>query len=228
MIRVQNRELVVPGQLIAEGDYRIREGVFREGDRIYSAVVGLADTHGNTIRVIPLNGRYIPKEGDTVIGVVVDTYSNGWILDINAPYYGNLSSSDYLQRKILPGRENLQRFLRVKDLVALRVKRVDEKKRVFLEGGKPGLGKLRGGKLLEISPVKIPRVLGKKGSMLQMLQKSGRCRLLVAHNGRIMIWGNSQDVARVTEALRKIEREAHTTGLTDRIKIMLEQEKEVS
>jgi len=228
MIMVENRELVVPGQQLAEGDYLVSDGVFREGKRIFSTVVGLVDIKGRRIRVIPLQGPYIPKEGDLVIGVIVDVHPLGWIVDINSPYLANLLVQDYLQRKVTPGRENLKRFLQVKDVVVLRVKKVDEKKQVLLEGGKPGLGKLKGGKLVEISPMKIPRVLGKKGSMLSVLQKSGRCRLLVANNGRIMIWGSDGDVARVTDALKKIEREAHTTGLTDRIKLMLEETKEVN
>jgi len=226
MIAVQNRELVIPGQLIAEGDYRIREGVFREGRAIYSSVLGLADIRGETIRVIPLNGPYVPKEGDMVIGVVADMHSSGWIVDLNSPYYGNLLVSNYLRRKVDLNRESLHRFLRVEDVVALRVRDVDERKQVLLEGGYPGLGKLRGGKLIEISPMKVPRVLGKKGSMLQILQKEGGCRLLVGQNGRIMIWSKDpRNVVRVTEAILKIEKESHTSGLTDRIKLMLEKSK---
>jgi exosome complex RNA-binding protein Rrp4 len=49
----------------------------------------------------------------------------------------------------------------------------------------------------------------------------------VANNGRIMVWGSDRDIARVTEAILRIEREAHISGLTDRIKLMLEKTKEV-
>jgi exosome complex component RRP4 len=227
MIVVENRELVVPGEQLAEGDYLVGSGAFREGERVFASVVGLADIAGRRIRVIPLQGPYIPREGDLVIGIVVDVHPFGWLVDINSPYFGNLLVQDYLQRKVVPGRENLKRFLQVRDVVALRVKRVDEKKQVLLEGGRPGLGKLRGGKLVEISPMKVPRVLGKRGSMLGVLQRFGRCRLTVANNGRIMVWGSDRDIARVTEAILRIEREAHISGLTDRIKLMLEKTKEV-
>jgi len=222
VIFVQNRELVIPGQKIAEGDYRLKEGVYREGDEIFAAVLGLAEISDNSVKVIPLEGRYIPKEGDTVVGLVVDVHAWGWVVDLNSPYTGNLLVSDYLQRKIDPGRENPHRHLTIGDVVALRVKEVNERKYVLLEKP-PGLGKLEGGRMVEISPMKIPRVRGKKGSMLKVLQEAGGCRLFVGQNGRIVIWAKSPErTAVIVEALRKIERESHIPGLTDRIRFMLE------
>lgn len=224
MILVQNRELVIPGQKIAEGKYKIKEGVYREGDEIFAAVLGLAEIGGEEIKVIPLEGRYIPKEGDLVIGVVIDVHTWGWVVDINSPYTGNLLLSDYLKRKVDPARENPHKHLTFGDVAALQIKEVNERKQVLLEGGKAGLGKLRGGRMIEISPMKVPRVRGKKGSMLKVLQDVGRCRLLVGQNGRIVVWAKTPEhTAVIVEALRRIEREAHIPGLTDRVRLMLEE-----
>lgn len=226
MIHVQNRELVVPGQLIAEGDYRLREGAFREGKQVYAAVVGLASIQGGEITVIPLQGRYIPTEGDTVIGVVVDSHYSGWILDLNSPYNGNLFVSDLLHRKVDLNNEDISQYLGVGDVVIAGIRDVDERMRVLLDTDAPGMGKVKGGKLVEISPVKTPRVLGRKGSMLNTLQDVGGCRLQVGQNGRIMIWGRDQRMVNaVVEAILMIEREAHTSGLTDRVRLMLEKAK---
>jgi exosome complex component RRP4 len=217
---------VVPGDLIAEGKYRLREGVFREGERVYSSVVGLAEVRGDVVRVIPLRGRYVPRIGDIVIGIVVDTYHSGWIVDVNSPYTGNLLVSDFLGRKVDLFREDVSKYLKIKDAAALRVKDVDERMQIMLEAGRSGLGKIKGGKLVSISPAKIPRVLGKKESMLEVLQRVGGCRLLVGRNGRIMVWGRDERMVDVVvEALFTIEREAHTSGLTDRIRLMLEKAK---
>ena len=226
MIHVQNRELVVPGQLLAEGGYRLREGVFREGKQIYSAMVGLADLHGEEIRVIPLRGRYIPMRGDVVIGVVVDSHYSGWILDLNSPYTGNLFVSDLVHRKVDLAKEDVSQYLGMGDVVVAKVEDVDELMRVRLGTDAPGMGKVKGGKLVEISPVKIPRVLGRKGSMLNTLQDVGECKLRVGQNGRIMIWGKDQRMVNaVVEALLMIEREAHISGLTDRVRLHLEKAK---
>ncbi len=223
MIYVQNRELVIPGQKLAEGKYTVKDGAYREGEEIFASVVGLAEVEENSIRVIPLDGRYIPKERDVVIGVVIDVHSWGWLVDINSPYTGNLLVSDYLQRKVDLAKEDLHRHLTISDVVALRVKLVDERKYVLLEGGGPGLGKLQGGRMIELSPMKIPRVKGKRGSMLKILQEIGGCRLFVGQNGRIVVWAKTPEkTAKIVEALRRIEREAHIPGLTDRIRLMLE------
>jgi len=223
MLHVQNRELVVPGQLIAEGDYRVYEGAFREGKQIYASVVGLADVRGQNIRIIPLQGGYIPKQGDLVIGVVVDSHYSGWILDINSPYTGNLFVSDLLRRKVDLVREDISQYLSMRDVVIAGVKDVNERMRVQLEAGEPGMGRVEGGKLVEISPMKIPRVIGRKGSMLKTLQNVGQCRIEVGQNGRIMIWGkNPRMTNAIIEAVLMIEREAHTSGLTDRVHLMLE------
>ena len=223
MLHIQNRELVVPGQLIAEGGYRLYEGAFREGKQVYASVVGLADLRGQNIRIIPLQGRYIPKRGDVVIGVVVDSHYSGWILDINSPYTGNLFVSDLLRRKVDLVREDISQYLGMRDVVLAGVKDVDERMRIQLEASEPGMGRVEGGKLVEISPTKIPRVIGRKGSMLNTLQDVGECRLRVGQNGRIIIRGKDpRMINAVVEALLMIEREAHTSGLTDRVHLMLE------
>ena len=223
MLHIQNRELVVPGQLIAEGGYRLYEGAFREGKQVYASVVGLADLRGQNIRIIPLQGRYIPKRGDVVIGVVVDSHYSGWILDINSPYTGNLFVSDLLRRKVDLVREDISQYLGMRDVVVAGVKDVDERMRIQLEASEPGMGRVEGGKLVEISPTKIPRVIGRKGSMLNTLQDVGECRLGVGQNGRIIIRGKDpRMINAVVEALLMIEREAHTSGLTDRVHLMLE------
>ena len=226
MIVVQNRELVLPGQLLAEGNYRFMEGTFREGDKIYSAVVGLADVRDDKVKVIPLQGRYMPSEGDIVIGVVIDSYLSGWILDINSPYTGNLYVSDLLNRKVDLDREDIRQYLKIGDVIVAMVKEVNESMRVSLAAGDRGLGRVKGGKIMEISAAKIPRVLGRKGSMVKILQENTGCRLTVGQNGRIIIWGDdSRKVNLAVEAILMIEREAHTTGLTDRVRLMLEKEK---
>ncbi len=226
MIHVQNRELVVPGQLIAEGDYRLWDGTFREGNQVYSAVVGLVDLLRGEIKVITLQVRYMPSRGDVVVGVVVDSHYSGWILDLNSPYTGNLFVSDLVHRKVDLVREDISKYLGMGDTVIAKIKDVDERMRVLLETDEPWMGRVEGGKLVEISPVKIPRVLGRKGSMLKTIQDASGCRVRVGQNGRILILGKDQRwINAVDEAILMNEREAHTTGLTDRLRLLHEKRK---
>lgn len=225
MLRVENRELVVPGQLIGEGEYSLHGGVFLEGEKIRASILGLADKRGNSVRVIPLEGKYVPKEGDNVIGVVVDDYYAGWMLDINSPYLGNLSVSSLLQRRVDLGKEDIGKFLDIGDLVSARVFDVDELMKVRLEVTDRERGRISGGQLVEISPSRIPRVIGRKGSMISVLKRGGECDIAAGQNGRVVVW--SKDPKRrnkVVEAIFMIEREAHISGLTDRVRKFLEEE----
>jgi len=73
---------------------------------------------------------------------------------------------------------------------------------------------------MEIMPVRIPRVIGKKNSMVNMLEEKTKCDLFVGRNGRIWMRGEKIDLLK--KAILKIEKEAHTSGLTERIKEFLE------
>lgn len=223
MMHVEERELVIPGQIIAEGDYEIGEGVFKDENNIRASQVGLVDKRGKKLRTIPLEGRYIPKRGDKVLGVVIDDYYAGWSLDIRSPYEGNLSVSSLLQRRVDLDEEDISKFLEAGDIVEARIQDVDELMDVRLEVTDDERGKIGGGKLIEITPSKIPRVIGRKGSMISILQKFGECTLSIGQNGRIMIWGdNKSKINRVVKAIFMIEKEAHTSGLTDRVREFLQ------
>lgn len=222
-LHVGERELVVPGQLIADGEYKLGDGVFKDNEGVRASELGLVDKRDNRLRIIPLEGRYLPKEGDRVLGVVVDNYYAGWMVDINAPYEANLSVSSLVQRRVDLDEEALEEFMEVGNVVEAMVSEVDELMDIRLEVEEGMRGKISGGRLVEISPSKIPRVIGRKGSMVSVLQKYGKCTLSVGQNGRIMIWGDDREkVNLVVEAILKIEREAHTSGLTDRIREYLE------
>lgn len=226
MINVENRQLVLPGELIAEGDYVVHEGAFREKDQIYSAVLGLTDIREKIIRVIALQGRYIPKRGDRVIGLVIDEFFSGWALDINSPYTGKLFVSGLLDRKVDLDREDISQYLSIGDVVMAEVDDVDELMRVTLRACDRDMGKMTDGKLVDISPAKTPRVIGRKGSMISTLQRAGDCRVRVGQNGRVMVWGpDPGKIGTVVEAILMIEREAHTSGLTDRVREFLEKDK---
>lgn len=226
MLFVENRELVVPGKLLAEGDYFPGEGTFIEDGKVFSAVIGLAEIREKSISVISLQGRYIPRRGDKVIGIVTDAHPFGWTLDLNSPYTGNLMVSELVGRKVDVFKEDIGKFLRIGDTVLAEVREVDERWRVQLTASERGLGRIRGGRLVEISPAKIPRVIGKKGSMLKVLEETSGCKLEVGLNGRVLIRGRDpRKVNAVVEAILLIEREAHLSGLTDRIKAKLEKER---
>jgi exosome complex component RRP4 len=90
----------------------------------------------------------------------------------------------------------------------------------------PGLGKVTRGQIIKITPTKIPRVIGRKGSMISMIKQETGCHILLGLNGVILITGKTlEDEQLAMMAIRKIEEESHTSGLTDRITQMIRAEK---
>ncbi|MCD6522316.1 MAG: RNA-binding protein [Candidatus Diapherotrites archaeon] len=200
------REIVIPGEELSnEKDVKPGFGTYRDADVIRSSVFGVVEKINNTIRVVPLRGKYIPITGDYVIGIVTVVKFRGCFVDINSPYIGFLPTM----------RED---EYRIGDLLLLKIVDVDEVYNVTLNDPK----RLYDGKLIEVIPVKIPRIVGKRASMLDILRKGTNCKIFVGRNGRIFIKGTPDEVKKAEKAIRLIEREAHTTGLTDRVKAFLE------
>jgi len=218
----QKREVVVPGQLLAEGRYRASFGTYDDGDRIYSALVGLAELRGNTVKVVALEGVYIPREGDLVLGTITIVTGNNWKVDIGGPYLASLHANNALRR---PYDDDISRYMDIGDVIAAEVIAFDRVTGPFLGMKGRGLRRLDSGMILEISPAKIPRVIGRRGSMINMIQDILRIQTMVGQNGRIWIRASNIEVMRLAiKAFKMIEAQAHTSRLTDRVKTMLEEE----
>jgi exosome complex component RRP4 len=86
----------------------------------------------------------------------------------------------------------------------------------------PGLRKLIGGRIISVNPYKVPRIIGKMGSMVNLIKDHTKCIITVGQNGLIWINGEPKNELIAVNTIRKIEREAHTSGLTDKIKEYLE------
>lgn len=229
-VKVGQRELVAPGDLIAEGDFKILSPstIYKVGRKYYSAVVGLVqyDESSNTLKIIPLEGYYYPQPEDIVVGVVRSVGLTSWEVDIRAPFPGILYASDFLGRPINPAREELTDYLDVGDVIIAKIEVFDRTRDPLLSTKGKGLGKVTKGAIVEINPAKVPRVIGKKGSMQSTLENETGCKLVVGRNGRIVIDCPNRDLKDILVlAIRKIEREAHIPGLTDRIKEFIAKEK---
>jgi exosome complex component RRP4 len=81
-----------------------------------------------------------------------------------------------------------------------------------------GLRKLEDGQIAEISHSKVSRVIGKSGSMIQMIKNMTDCRIFVGQNGRIWVDGDKESATVAVDAIKMIEREAQTSNLTERVK----------
>jgi len=218
----QKREVVVPGQLLAEGRYRPSFGTYDEDGKIYSSLMGLAELKGNTVKVVALDGVYIPKEGDLVIGIIKLVAGNNWKVDIGGPYGASLHANNALRR---PYSDDISEYMDMGDVISAEISAFDRQSGPFLSMKGRGLEVLEGGMVLEVSPAKIPRIIGRRGSMINMINDHLRIDSVVGQNGRIWIKTSNVEKLRLAiKAFRMIEDQAHTSNLTDRINKMLAEE----
>jgi exosome complex component RRP4 len=222
----ERRQLVTPGDLIAEGAYVAGENTYAEDGKIYASRIGIVEYDNKKIDVVALRAFYIPRVEDIVIGTVVEVGFNGWTVDINAPYQAILRASDVLSRPFKPQKDELSQVLNVGDLIVAKITAYDRAHDPQITVAEPGLGKITRGQIIKITPTKIPRVIGRKGSMISMIKQETGCQIILGLNGTILITGKTlEDEELAMRAIHKIDEESHTSGLTDRITQMLKEEK---
>jgi len=207
------RELVLPGEKIVQSmDYLPGRNCFREGDSIYSKRVGLVYFKGRVIEVVPLAGKYIPEVGDMVIGEVKEVQYSGWVVDINSPYLAFLPISG-IKEFVDPLKTDLSKIYGAGDVIYGKISVVSALKTIYISMKDPQTRKFVGGRIVEISPVKVPRVIGKGGSMINLIKEKTKCRISVGQNGRIWLQGEKEDLA--VKAIMMVNEKSHTVGLTE-------------
>ena len=214
MIHVENKDLVIPGQILADDEYYSGRGTFKENGKVCSSLMGRVSLRNKKLRVIPLKSKYVPKKGDVVIGKINDVRFSMWEVDINSPYAGILPAFEVFGRE----KKELNKVYDVGDVLFLRVVDVDEIKKAKLGLKGRGMGKFKGGIIVDIAPTKVPRLIGKKGSMINMIKDKTNCKIVVGQNGLVWVKGD-EDMEQLTkDIIHLIEAEAHTSGLTNKIK----------
>src|SRR5213596_3309333 len=197
------RPIVIPGEAVGGPGLKPGPGTYSEGGQVFAAQLGIRNEHDGLVSVTPLNGRYIPQRGDAVIGEVVDLGPSPWRVE-----FGDTS-----------------RYLKVGDVIMGHVLSVDEIKRVQLTMQEREARRLNGGIVMEISPTKVPRVIGKQGSMISLLTELTGCHIYVGQNGRVWLDGEDRDTAVAASAIRLIEERAQSYGLTEAVRELIERER---
>jgi exosome complex component RRP4 len=217
------KEVVVPGQTLAIGmDMLPGDGTYRLGEEIKCSVLGLADIKGRLAKVIPLGGRYIPKVGDVVLGIVDGVRFSNWAVNINSPYGAVMPLAEASESYIDTRRNDMTDFFAMGDTILAKVALVDNQMNVNVSLRGPGLQKLQGGHVFEVAPAKVPRVIGKGGSMIRTIKEATGCNIFVGQNGRIWLKGTTrQSETLAIKTIKTIEAEAHMSGLTNRIRASL-------
>lgn len=224
----EEKIIVLPGDRLDGPNLEVRGlgrnyATYKLGDGVYAALPGVLEVTEEKKIYIPLENVYIPKPGDIIIGIVVNVGLSYWTIDINAPYNAVLTAQEFLNRPFNPASESLSLYLVEGDYIIGKISSFDRFRSPFITlKGSEKFGKIVKGKVIEIKPSRIPRVIGKKRSMINMLMEESGCDITVGVNGRIHINCDNPHIEDiVTLAIKKIEAEAHTSGLTDRVRTFL-------
>ncbi len=216
---MSSREVVLPGDELEERKGRkLGMGVYEEGEKVFSKFLGMPRINENEISVIPLAGVYLPRFGDRILGVIEEVELSGWFVEINSPYSAFLPLSEAID-EFVDKRSDLSRYFDIGDVVFGKISRVTRNKTIQLSMRDFESRKLRGGITMKITPSKVPRLIGKEGSMISMIKTKTGCEIIAGQNGWVWIRGDEKDKA--IEAILTIERDSHTTGLTEKIEKML-------
>lgn len=213
----ETRDLVMPGDVLFEGTIRTGDNTYRHQGRVFATRIGLVEYGHGVVSVIALEAGYNPLAGDLVIGKVIDIELGDWIVDIDAYAEAILSVPEAIGTYFKP-EIAMPDILDVGDIIIAKVVDLDRRRTPILSILGKGLGKVEEGFIIEITPSKIPRLIGKKGSMVNMILKETGCDIVIGQNGWILINGkNREQEEMVVKVIDRIEREAHTSGLTNRI-----------
>ena len=215
------RIIVVPGTVVGKAEkQRPGMGTFQENKNIYASRLGIKIEKAGYINIIPLSGVYNPNGGDNVIGIITECQLSSWMVDINAPYPAMLHVNQ-VPWKVEFG--STGQYLSVGESIIAKIALIDESKKIELSMEERNSRKIGEGIIIDIQPQKVPRVIGKSGSMISLLKKYSNCVVFVGQNGRIWVKGDAKGVDLITEAIKIIEEEAHTVGLTNRIENFLKE-----
>jgi exosome complex component RRP4 len=215
------RRFVIPGEVVGRGNLRAESNVIRVGDRIVSTRVGMAEVAHDAVRVVPLSGPYIPRVDDLVVGKIIDYSAFAWEADINSCFFGILPAQSVFGRDYSPAKDSLTDRLAVGDMVAAKVIAFDRTRDPLLSISGPGLGRIPRGQTVKISPAKVPRLIGKKGSMIRAIEQGSNTRMLIGQNGIVVVVGASEDVLKAVKAVNLVEEQAHSPDLTERVSRVL-------
>jgi len=217
------REVVIPGEVIVSGeDYLPGEWTKREGKDIIALRFGLADKSGRLIKIIPLSGAYVPRKGNVVIGRVLDITFNGWTMDIDAPYPSFLPA---MEASRFVNKNDLSECYDIGDMIAVKVLSI-KRKGIDLTARGRNLGKLEDGIIIRVNSNKVPRVIGKEGSMINLIKDESGCEITVGQNGIIWIKGNKiEDELFAEKAILFVTEKSFVEGLTEKTKDWLEKNK---
>jgi len=218
-----NRKIVIPGEVIVKGDnYLPGEGTEKKGENIVAIIYGLAEELKDLVKIIPLSGIYHPRKGNVIIGKVENITFNGWVLDIDT------FENAFLPLSEIPtyvNKGNLEEVMEIGDMAIAKIRDVGKRSVDLTVNGK-GFGRIDRGIIVKINPSRVPRIIGKEGSMINLIKRETECSITVGQNGLMWVSGESvENELFAKKAIEFVTEKSYVDGLTDELNKWFKKEK---
>jgi len=222
MTQEKTREIVIPGEVVGKGDLLPGDWTTKQGDEIIATRLGVIDITDRLVKVVPISGVYTPRRGNIVIGSIQDLTMRGWIVDIGAPY------DSFLQLKECPmyvNESEMQDVYGIGDLVIAKIFKTGRTSIDLTTKGR-GLGRIKEGFIMKVNPHRVPRVIGKEGSMVSQIKIATNTEVTIGQNGVIWIKGkNPEDEMLARDAIEFVVDNITSEGLTAMVEEWLKKNK---
>jgi len=210
-----DRKVVIPGEIIAEGeDFLPGEHTEKIDGKVISLRYGLAEEQNSLVKVIPLSGVYSPRRGNVVIGKIENLTNNGWVVDIGS------ADSAFLSLMEVPryvNKDAMEEVFKIDELLIAKIWSIG-KRGIDLSIKSRGYGKIEEGMVFSVNSNKVPRIIGKEGSMINIIKEKTGCEIDVAQNGYVWITGPSiDDELYAKKAINFVTEKSFIHGLTDEV-----------
>lgn len=211
------KEIVVPGEVIATGDdFLPGDWTHKVGNDVVATRLGIVEKQDRLVKIIPISGVYIPRRGNTVIGEIKDLAMSGWMVEIGGPY------SAFLPLRECPGfieESEMENVYGIGDLI---VTKINDVKRtsvdLTMKQRDKGLGKIRDGMIVRVNPHRVPRLIGKEGSMISLIKDATGANITVGQNGLVWIKGdNIESQLFAKKAVEFVIENTISDGLTEKV-----------
>ena len=212
---------VLPGDVIATGDYRPDQNVILDGDKLISTAIGFSETKDDSVSVIPITGFYTPSVDDLVIGKIISHNALSWEVDINSYYPGILLASDIFGKDYSPSRDDLSLKLNIGDIVLARIANMGSRDPLITIAGE-NLGPIDSGELVKISSAIIPQLTN---SIIQIIEEHTNANITVGQNGLVVLkCDNSTGLTKAIKSIKMFGMMSNNDSIEEKIKKFLDED----
>ena len=218
---MNQRQSVLPGDVIATGDYRPDQNVILDGDKLISTAIGFSETKDDSVSVIPITGFYTPSVDDLVIGKIISHNALSWEVDINSYYPGILLASDIFGKDYSPSRDDLSLKLNIGDIVLARIANMGSRDPLITIAGE-NLGPIDSGELVKISSAIIPQLTD---SIIQIIEEHTNANITVGQNGLVVLkCDNSTGLTKAIKSIKMFGMMSNNDSIEEKIKKFLDED----